>query len=71
MKSKKPLDHYQEHICKIWFDEKGNHSATELLSDVIRCKDCEGYDEGICHWWYDALEVPSDGYCYRAERKEE
>lgn len=40
-------------------------------AELIRCKDCEGYDEGRCHWWYDDPEVSSDGYCYQAVRKEE
>lgn len=45
---------------------------------VVRCKDCEGFDPdgrgggmGICHWWYDDPDVPPDGYCHEAERREE
>lgn len=44
-----------------------DHVPTVYAVTVIRCKDCEGYEDGRCHWWYDEPEVPSDGYCYQAE----
>ena len=84
MKSKKPFDHYKEHICKVWFDEKGYQTATEIVSDLIRCKDCKfaTITDGVygrnpevkyCDIWFpsEAEYMPINYYCASAERKEE
>lgn len=42
-----------------------------VTGELIQCKECQGYDEGRCHWWYDDPDVPANGHCYQAERKEE
>lgn len=41
--------------------------------EVVRCKDCKWWNEGKqeCMEWYDSPYAPADGYCFRAERKEE
>lgn len=40
---------------------------------VIRCKDCKWWkaEKEECIEWYDSPYAPADGYCFRAERKEE
>jgi len=38
---------------------------------VIRCKDCKWWSADTCMEWYDTPYTPADGYCFRAERKEE
>lgn len=73
MKSSKRLDHCQEHICKIWFDDVGYHVATQICSELIRCKDCihnlqigtEMYciDSGI------RTPISAYDYCSRAEKE--
>lgn len=47
-----------------------NDAPTVEAVPAIQCKDCQGYDEGRCHWWYDDPEVPANGYCFQAEKKE-
>lgn len=73
MKSKKPFDHHKEHICRVWFDEKGYQTATEIVSDLIRCKDCKWFgDIGCAIRIVDDTDKPSENdYCSFAERKEE
>lgn len=41
--------------------------------ELIRCKDCKWWNDGKqeCIEWYDSPYAPADGYCFRAERKEE
>lgn len=38
---------------------------------VIRCKDCKWWSADTCMEWYDTPYTPADGYCFRAERKEQ
>lgn len=40
---------------------------------VVRCKDCKWWkaEKEECIEWYDSPYAPADGYCFRAERKEE
>lgn len=75
MKSKNQFDHYKEPICKIWFDENGGITATEIGFELIRCKDCKHWHTGYCPMAYREYEYsrgnePLD-YCSLAERKEE
>ena len=70
MKGKKPFDHYKEHICKVWFDEKGYQTATEIVSGLIRCKDCKHHHGTDCEVW-DYRKTEDDKWCAWAERKEE
>lgn len=45
----------------------------EDIVNVVRCKDCKWWNDGKqeCIEWYDSPYAPADGYCFRAERKEE
>lgn len=38
---------------------------------VIRCKDCNHYDDGLCRRWIYAHVTNEDSFCSGAERKEE
>ena len=40
---------------------------------VVRCKDCKWWkaEKEECYEWYDSPYAPANGYCFRAERKEE
>lgn len=40
---------------------------------VVRCKDCKWWvsEKNECIEWYDNPYAPADGYCNRAERKEQ
>ncbi len=40
---------------------------------VTYCKDCKWWkaEKEECVEWYDSPYAPADGYCFRAERKEE
>lgn len=44
----------------------------EKLQELIRCKDCKWWrsNKKECIEWYDSPYAPADGYCFRAERKE-
>lgn len=59
----------QEWIMRLTLDNETMTANVERVGEIIRCKECEGYDEGRCRWWYDDPEVSSDGYCYQAVRK--
>ena len=64
----------------IWTVE---HAPTVDAVPVIRCKDCKYYEPDLyanpwgvcCHWGWIVNDtghtVAENGYCYRAERKEE
>ena len=41
------------------------------LTELIRCKDCKWWSADTCMEWYDTPYTPADGYCFRAERKEQ
>lgn len=51
----------------------------EVVSELIRCKDCKHYDGYFCHnkWWGDGYGnytppiKKKEGFCDWAERKEE
>lgn len=45
----------------------------EPIGELIRCKDCRWWrsNKKECIEWYDSPYAPADGYCFRAERKEE
>lgn len=60
------------------------HKILELLTafadadgvdavEVIRCKDCKWWkaEKEECIEWYDSPYAPADGYCFRAERRED
>ena len=66
------------------FDELPKGRRTDCpLAELIRCKDCKYYEPdlfanpwGVCfHWEWIVNDtghtVDENGYCYRAERKEE
>jgi len=40
---------------------------------IIRCKDCEYYHPYYCEKWskFGTMQTAEDGYCYKAERREE
>ena len=46
---------------------------TGNCDELIRCKDCKWWktEKEECVEWYDSPYAPADGYCFRAERKEE
>ena len=48
-------------------------STTVDAVPVIRCKDCKWWkaEKEECYEWYDSPYAPANGYCFRAERKEE
>lgn len=73
MTGKKPFDHYKEHICKVWFDEKGYQTATEIVSDLIRCKDCKHWscygDETFCSE-LGIYDTNKESYCSYAKREQ-
>lgn len=45
----------------------------DYLEEIVRCKDCKWWngEKQECMEWYDSPYAPADGYCFRAERKEE
>lgn len=58
--------HVVETLC---IDEEPTVDAVP----VVLCKDCKWWNDGKqeCIEWYDSPYAPADGYCFRAERKEE
>ena len=58
-----------------WFEAHTGHDNDVVK--VIRCKDCKYYNpqqhycEGIGNWFGYVGEWSDNGYCYKAERKEE
>ena len=40
--------------------------------ELIRCKDCKWWkaEKEECVEWYDSPYAPAEGYCFRAERKD-
>ena len=57
-----------------WQDDSGIYKREE----IVRCKDCEHYDEGRCYAdkWSTASLMPahrvaSDGFCAWGERREQ
>ena len=59
-----------ERICQV--DPDGWY-APVIGQELVRCKDCKWWKENKeeCIEWYDSPYAPADGYCFRAERKEE
>ena len=59
------------------FDDLIDAAPTIEAVPVIRCKDCKYYNhqqhycEGIGNWFGYDDEWSDNGYCYKAERKEE
>lgn len=55
----------------------GGWTWVEPKGELIRCKDCKYYNpqqhycEGIGNWFGYVGEWSDNGYCYKAERKEE
>lgn len=39
--------------------------------EIIRCKDCEHYDDGLCRRWKYSHVTSEDSFCSGAERREE
>ena len=37
---------------------------------LVLCKDCKWWNADTCMEWYDTPYTPSDGFCYKGERKE-
>ena len=60
-----------------WFDmpDKGKWHGQSVMpqQELIRCRDCKWWkaEKQECYEWYDSPYAPADGYCFRAERKEE
>ena len=68
------------HICPLCGYRVPAHTTTGTSVEyvpVIRCKDCKYYNpqqhycEGIGNWFGYVGEWSDNGYCYKAERKEE
>ena len=63
--------------------DRGYYATGCYVGELIRCKDCKYYEPdlfanpwGVCfHWEWIVNDtghtVDENGYCYRAERKEE
>ena len=75
----------QEYICFVKRID-GVVAQKNLVSELIRCKDCKYFEldhwkkvyrtplivsHEICTKWGDGCKTSSDGYCFMAERKEE
>ena len=59
-----------------WTSKRYSNEIRKLPSaqpDIVYCKDCISWrqDRKECMDWYDSPYTPGDGYCHRAERKEE
>lgn len=46
---------------------------SDRMGELIRCKDCEWWkaEKQECYEWYDSPYAPADGYCFRAERRDD
>ena len=55
------------------FEEAIRDAPTVDAVPVVRCKDCKWWkaEKEECYEWYDSPYAPANGYCFRAERKEE
>ncbi len=65
-----------EYICEPIRDfewDSGYECGYIRKGELIRCKDCKWWrsNKKECIEWYDSPYAPADGYCFRAERKEE
>ena len=60
-----------KNTSRFWVKDKHGYHA--MYEKVIHCKDCKWWKENKeeCIEWYDSPYAPADGYCFRAERKEE
>lgn len=59
-----------KNTSRFWIKDKRGYSA--FYEKVVHCKDCKWWrDNNTCIEWYDSPYAPADGYCFRAERKEE
>ena len=67
---------------KQWFEHEANHNAEVSKMEIIRCKNCKRFrkpssivnaDWGWCSGWPTPLttSVKVDGFCHRAERRDE
>ena len=46
------------------------HTDGELLTELVRCRDCANYDDNRCYCnVWKAKNQPSDGFCHFAEGK--
>lgn len=51
-------------------DEENKETQTVLAKKLIRCKDCKYYNGDNYYCDFEMI-AKDNGYCYRAERKEE
>ena len=54
-------------------EEEAFYGYKDMTTELIRCRDCKWWkaEKKECVEWYDSPYAPADGYCFRAERKEE
>lgn len=64
------MKHDTEYICVC---ETWDELVLYPIAELIRCKDCKWWNQEkqSCIEWYDSPYAPVDGFCFRAERKEE
>lgn len=48
-----------------------DYMALHDIVPVIRCKDCNHYDDGLCRRWKWSHVTNEDSFCSGAERREE
>ena len=46
-----------------------NHAPSADVVEVVRCKECEHYDDGLCRRWKYSHVTSEDSFCSGAERR--
>ena len=57
-----------------WFHDKCMQEEIKKrfgMEEVVRCKDCNHYDDGLCRRWKWSHVTDEDSFCSSAERREE
>lgn len=65
----------KEYIACDHLDQKDRVIGREYKQELIRCRDCDHfdprpYDDGFC-WGVWGMFVPDDGWCFKADHREE
>lgn len=61
-----------KHYIEIGYDSDIIHTLENLPSaepEIIRCKDCKHYDDGLCRRWKYSHVTSEDSFCSGAERR--
>lgn len=58
-------------VYKNKYDEDGLLIGMTARSEIVYCKDCEHYDDGLCRRWKYSHVTSEESFCSGAERREE